>query len=83
MQNIHAKIVASITELKKNPSKLIHDANGQAIAILNHNTAAAYLIPSDTYERLLELLDDQAIIDIVRERLSDKSKPIRIDLDEL
>ena len=83
MQLIHSHQVASITELKKNPSKLINEANGCPVAILNHNVAAAYLIPSETFESLLELLDDRDLEKIVGKRLLDKKKTLKVDIDEL
>jgi len=46
MQTLFATQVASISELKKNPTKFINDSHGKPITILNHNTAAAYLILS-------------------------------------
>ena len=36
MQSLYATQVASISELKKNPSKLINDSEGNPVAILNH-----------------------------------------------
>ena len=54
MQAIYAKHAASITELKKNPSQLISSAEGRPVAILNHNQATAYLVPAETFERILE-----------------------------
>lgn len=83
MQRIYATQVASISELKKNPSRLIDQAGGQPVAILNHNNATAYLIPAETFERLLDLLDDQALQRIVRKRLHDNKKPIKVGIDEL
>ena len=38
MQSILSNYTASITELKKSPTQLLKDAEGEAIAILNHNT---------------------------------------------
>ena len=83
MQTLLATQVASISELKKNPTKLINDAHGKAVAILNHNTAAAYLIPVAMFEMLMELVDDNALQQVVAQRLSDKSTSIRVNLDEL
>lgn len=37
MQIIHASTTISISELKKNPSEIITRANGEPVAILNHN----------------------------------------------
>jgi prevent-host-death family protein len=54
MEAMQARLSASISELKKNPSALIAGANGEAIAILNHNRPTAYLVPAATYEALIK-----------------------------
>jgi len=83
MQQIHAKQTVSITELKKNPSKIVEDAQGDPIAILKNNTPTAYLIPAKTFEKILDLLDEQYLQEIVKGRLSDKKKPVMVKIDEL
>lgn len=83
MQTLYATQVASISELKKNPTKVINDSHGQPIAILNHNTAAAYLIPVETFERMMDLLDDNELNKIAEQRLSSPFKSIKVDIDEL
>ena len=72
MQTLLASQVASISELKKNPTKLINDAHGKPVAILNHNTAAAYLIPVAMFEMLMELVDDNDLQQLVAQRLTDR-----------
>ena len=83
MQSLYATQVASISELKKNPSKLISDSDGNPVAILNHNTAAAYLVPVEFFERMMEVLDEHELENIVSNRLSDKSKPVKVNLNDL
>lgn len=83
MQTIYAEHAASISELKKNPSLLISAAKGRPVAILNHNVATAYLIPAETYERILEALDDQHLQTVVQKRLGDHKKPIRVNINDL
>lgn len=83
MQTIHSKQVASISELKKHPSKLISESEGKPVAILNHNVAAAYLIPAQTYEKLLDLLDEKELETLISNRLNDDKNPVKVDLDEL
>ena len=56
MQPILANYTASITELKKSPTQLLKDAGDEAVAILNHNVASAYLVPSHIYEKMMEEL---------------------------
>lgn len=83
MQILYATQVASISELKKNPTKIINDSHGQPIAILNHNTAAAYLIPVETFERMMDQIDDNELNKIVEQRLASPFKSIKVDINEL
>ena len=83
MQTALTNQFASISELKKNPSRLILDAGTQAVAILNHNITAAYLVPVKTFERLMEMIDDNELRSIVTERLTDKHTSIKVNIDEL
>ena len=83
MQPIYASDTASITELKRNPSQLISEARGRPVAILNHNSATAYLVPAETFNKIVEALDNQYLEALVHTRLNDNKKPIKVDLDEL
>ena len=83
MHQILAEYSASITELKKNPSVLLSKTDGAPIAVLNHNKPTAYLVPSETYEALMEKLDDITIGQIIRERQGEMADAVEITLDEL
>jgi len=83
MQPIYANHTASVSELKKNPTQLINQAEGKPVAILNHNVATAYLIPAATFEKILDILDEHQLQIIVQHRLSDHKKGIRVNLDDL
>ena len=83
MRQILADCSASISELKKNPTALLNEAEGSAIAILNHNKPAAYLVPAETYEWLMDVVDDYELGKVVDERRSDLSKAIEVNLDDL
>ncbi len=83
MQPILANYTASITELKKSPTQLLKDAGDEAVAILNHNVASAYLVPSALYEKMMNIIDDYYLAQIVKERLNDCEGPIRVNIDEL
>ncbi|MDQ7016007.1 MAG: type II toxin-antitoxin system Phd/YefM family antitoxin [Gammaproteobacteria bacterium] len=83
MRQILSSCSASISELKKNPTALLNEAEGAPIAILNHNVPAAYLIPAETYEWLMDKLEDVELAQIVRDRAGEKSQAIEIDLDDL
>ncbi|RXK12304.1 antitoxin [Halarcobacter mediterraneus] len=83
MQAIFSNYTASITELKKSPSQLLKDSGNEAIAILNHNVPSAYLVPSELYEKMMDIIDDYYLAQEVEERLKDNEKPVRVNIDEL
>ncbi len=83
MQPILSNYTASITELKKSPTQLLENAGDEAVAILNHNVASAYLVPSSLYEKMVDTIDDFHLAQIVKVRLSDGEKPVRVNIDEL
>jgi antitoxin StbD len=83
MKTVLANCSASISELKKNPTALIEEAEGEPIAILNHNRTTAYLIPAVTYEALMERLEDYQLGFLVHERQNEKIEAVEVDIDDL
>ena len=83
MKQVLSSCSASISELKRNPSALLSEAEGSPIAILNHNIPAAYLIPAETYEWLMDKLEDAELAQIVNERSAEKNAAIEVSLDDL
>ena len=83
MRQVLADCSASISELKKNPTALLNEADGSAIAILNHNKPAAYLVPAETYEFLMDMLDDYELAKLVESRRVDLSAAVEVDIDDL
>jgi len=78
MDYLAAKSSVSITDLKKNPSAVIKEAEGAPVVILNHNRPSAYIVPADAFEAMLERLDDLEIKKTVRKRRSEKSIPVAL-----
>ena len=83
MRQVLADCSASISELKKNPTALLNEADGSAIAILNHNKPAAYLVPAETYEFLMDILDDYELAKLVESRRPDLSEAVEVNIDDL
>ncbi len=81
MDRILASASVSISDLKKNPSRVIHDAEGAPVVILNHNKPSAYLVPAETFEAVMEQLEDYELAKLVEERAEEVS--VKVDLDEL
>lgn len=83
MENIHANLSVSVTELKKNPTASLNAANEETVVILNHNKPVAYLVPADLYGKMLDLIEDLELAGIVRERQKQKDQAIKVSLDDL
>ena len=83
MNTILANYTASITELKKSPTKILEEAGDEVVAILNHNVPSAYLVPSEYFEKIMDIVDDYYLAQEVKERLNDGEETIRVDVDDL
>lgn len=81
MQRVEANIAVSVSDLKKSPSAVMDEANGEAVAVLNHNRIMAYMVPASVYEAMLEKLDDIRLTEIIRKRADEKG--ISVDIDAL
>jgi len=81
MEMVYADASVSITELKKNPSAIIEQAEGFPVAILNHNKPAAYLVPVAAFEALLDKLEDVELAAIVKAR--EGQAEVEVSLDDL
>lgn len=79
LQRVEAGLAVSVSTLKKSPTAVMDDAKGQAVAVLNHNRVMAYIVPADTYETMLERLDDLDLVEIVRARADERGVPVALD----
>ncbi len=59
MEQLFASRSISVTELKRSPTLAIEQAGAEAVAVLNHNRPAAYLVPAATYQNMLAQLQVQ------------------------
>lgn len=83
MEHVHANLSTSISEFKKNPSALLAEANGETIALLNHNKPTAYIVSAQTYERMLEAVENLELLGLAKSRLKEKDKAVGIKLEDL
>ena len=83
MKQILSDCSASISELKRNPTAILREARAAPIAILNHNVPAAYLVPAETYEWLLDRVEDAELAEIVAQRADEIDQAVTVDLDTL
>ena len=61
MEQLFANRSISVTELKRSPTSAIEQAGMEAVAVLNHNRPAAYLVPAVTYQNMLAQLQVQRL----------------------
>ena len=61
MEQLFANRSISVTELKRSPTSAIAQAGMEAVAVLNHNRPAAYLVPAVTYQNMLAQLQVQRL----------------------
>lgn len=47
----------NITNLKKNPSAIVKDANGEVVVVLSRDEPVFYLVPAAKYERIVASID--------------------------
>jgi len=78
---ILTEAAVSISELKANPMKVALSAHGEAIAVLNRNEPAFYCIPADTYEFMMDHMEDLELLAIAEQRKNEAS--IKVSLNEL
>ncbi len=81
MDVILSNRTVSVTELKRSFSEVLKKADDEAIAILSHNKAEAYLLPAMHYEMLMAYLEDLEDAQLVRER--SQGPFVKVSLDEL
>lgn len=77
-QTIHVKTTVSMTDLRRNPSKILEIAGDLPVAVLNHNKPEAYLLSAKAYEALLDLVDDLSLIKIIKSRSSGKTVEVKL-----
>jgi antitoxin StbD len=81
MERLYARASVSISELKKNPTRIINQSEGAPVAVLNHNKPSAYIIPAEVFEALMEKLEDYELCRVVKER--EQEPTVQVSVDEL
>jgi antitoxin StbD len=76
---IQAVLVASISELRKNPMRTVAAGQGSAVAILNRNEPVFYCVPAKYYEAMLEQLEEFELHAIADTRAGQPSQTVLLD----
>ncbi len=85
MDMIFAERTIGVTELREFPSRVLKQAeeSDEAVAILNHNKPAGYIVSPRMMQAMLDAIADRVADDRARSRLPALDLARRIQLDEL
>ncbi|HEX5337803.1 MAG TPA: type II toxin-antitoxin system Phd/YefM family antitoxin [Gallionella sp.] len=85
MNSIHAGITIEVTELRESPTRILKLAEDkdQAVAILNHNKLAGYIISPRMMEAMLDFIAERIAENRAKTRLATIDKARKVTLDEL
>jgi antitoxin StbD len=61
----------SISDLKRNPAGVFAAAEGCTLLVLSHNRPAAYVFPTETWERVVDFLQELKGIEGLSERVAE------------
>jgi antitoxin StbD len=51
---IHTSVIASITDLKREPMETVESGQGEPVLILNRNEPVFYCVPIPTFQDMME-----------------------------
>lgn len=83
MDAIYADYSISMSEFKKNPAQVLRTAGEKPVAVLNHNRPAFYMVTPKLFEALIEELADRDLVEIARQRLTQKDTAIEVNVDQI
>jgi antitoxin StbD len=85
MNAIHAGITIGVAELRASPTRILKRAEDedQAVAILNHNKPAGYIVSPKLMDAMLDAIADRVAENRARERLPTLNHARRVTLDDL
>lgn len=78
INQIFSNYTASISDLKKQPMSVVNSAHGEPVAILNRNHPVFYCVPAQMYELIMEFLDDQKLVKLIKEREGEEEIEVKL-----
>ena len=73
--------VTTFPELKSSPRKVLEIAGEKPVAVLRNNKPFFYCVSPETFERMMDIIEDVEIMKIIEER---KDLPkFKVSLDDL
>ena len=76
-----SNVTVGLSEFKNNPMQAVSHVHGEPLAILNRNKVAFYCLAPETYENMMDRLEEIEIKTLLKERENDEE--IEVDLYDL
>ena len=85
MQTLLTDLTVSMSDFKKNPAKVLREANAQPVAVLNHNKAAFYMVDPELFEALIDEVEDAQLLPMLKARIASAAKGhyTEVDIDDI
>ncbi len=83
MQTLFTNLTISMSDFKRNPTKVLREAGTNPVAVLNHNKPAFYMVDPSVFEVLIEQLADNAMMPLLQERLAQRAEAIEVDINAI
>lgn len=85
MQTLLTDLTVSMSDFKKNPAKVLREANSQPVAVLNHNKAAFYMVDPELFEALIDEVEDAQLLPMLKARIASAAKGhyAEVDIDSI
>ncbi len=74
METLLTDLTVSMSDFKRNPAKVLRDAQAQPVAVLNHNKAAFYMVDPVLFEALLDEVEDMQLMPLLKSRIASAAK---------
>ncbi len=81
MEVVLASLSISISELRKDPARVLREAGQRPVAVLDRNKPAFYLVEPQLFEALVELQEDMALAEIAAKRIATSERSVGVNLD--
>jgi antitoxin StbD len=81
MHKIFSDFVATLSEFKEHPVKLMDEADGNPVAVFDHNEPLFYCISPKMLASFITALDDAELVKIINARQGEDS--VEVSLNDL
>ena len=85
MQSLLTDLTISMSDFKKNPAKVLREAQTQPVAVLSHNKAAFYMVDPVLFEALIDEVEDAQLLPTLKARIASATEGnvTEVDIDSV